>query len=115
MKDFEKNSLTFKERSKLFNELFSTGYFTDIQEKFAIISIAGWLTNELRVKKPDVTYYNVLKLVTKGLGIDDIELEKWAIIIEDFSYGISDFPHFDLTLKEAPKKLKELFSHMMPF
>lgn len=115
MKDFEKNSLTYKEEAKLFNDYFTTGYLPSIQDKFVIIDLIGWIVYELRKKKPDVTFYQITHKLAEGTGLNEDEIKKWAILAEDFSYQCKDFMDCGLKITEAPKKVKELFGKILPF
>ena len=108
--------MTFKEMERLYKEHFSTGYLaTDINNKFALISLIGYVTTHMKAKKPDVTYYQVIYKLAEGTGLDEKDIYKLAIISEDFAYGCKDFPTFGLSPKEMPKKIKEILSKYLPF
>lgn len=117
MKDFEKmSSLTYQQRAELFKDLFSLGYInSDINEKLALISLIGYTVMKLREKKPDVTYYQVVRKIAEGTGIREDFLWAIAIIAEDFSYGCKDFPKFGLKDKEIIPKIKDILNKYMPF
>ena len=94
--------MTFKEMKQLYNDNFSTGYLSEnINNKFALISLIGYITTHIQAKNPDVTYYQVVY--------------KLAIMCEDFAYGCTEFPTFGLSPKDMPKKVKELLMDRLPF
>ena len=115
MKDFERTSLTYKEKEELFNNLFTTGYLPNIRDKFALIDLLGWLVFELKKKKPGVTYYQITYKLAEGTGLNDEEIEKWAILAEDFSNNVTEFEQFNLKIKDVPKTIRELFKRILSF
>ena len=109
-------AMTFKEMEQLYKRHFSMGYLaTDINNKFALISLIGYITTHMKAKKPDVTYYQVVYKLAEGTGLEEEDIYKLAIISEDFAYGCKDFPTFGLSPKEMPKKIKEILSKYLPF
>lgn len=106
---------TYNQLNSIYKEWFTTGYLPSIEEKFALISLVGWLVYELRKKKPDITYYQIVNKLAEGSGLDEYEIYKIAIICDDFAYGCTKFPNFGLELNQVPAKIKELFSKIMPF
>lgn len=117
MKDLEKlSNPSYKDLALEYNKYFSIGKITsDINVKFALISLIGWIVYELQKKRPDITYYQIVKKLAVGTGLDDLDIYKIAIITEDFSYCCTDFPTFGISLKDAPKKIKEIMCNVMPF
>ena len=108
--------MTFKEMKQLYNEHFSTGYLSEnINNKFALISLIGYITTHMQAKKPDVTYYQVVYKLAQGTGLNEEEIYKLAIMCEDFAYGCTEFPTFGLSPKDMPKKVKELLMDRLPF
>ena len=112
-----KNSeLSFKELEEIYLKYFSLGKIaSNINEKFALISLIGYVVYNLKKKKPDITYYEVIYKLANGTGLSDLEIKALAIMIEDFSYECTDFPTFGLKPKEMPAKIKEILNKMMPF
>ena len=108
--------MTFKEMKQLYNEHFSTGYLaTDINNKFALISLIGYITTHMQAKNPDVTYYQVVYKLAEGTGLQEEDIYKLAIMSEDFAYGCKEFPTFGLKPKEMPVKVKEILCKYLPF
>lgn len=112
-----KNSeLTYKELEDFYNKYFSLGKIaSNINEKFALISLIGFITYNLKKKNPDITYYEIISKLANGTGLSDLEIKALAIMVEDFSYECIDFPTFGLKPKEMQAKIKEILNKMMPF
>lgn len=105
----------YKDLQHLYNEYFSLGYLnTDISSKFALISLMGYLVYKLKQKKPDITSYQVLRKLVNDKLPEDF-LKGLAVIIDDFSYGCTEFPTFNIEDKKIPAKIKELLNSYMPF
>lgn len=103
------------ELETLYQEKFSLGsYGDDISKKFALISFICFLYKKLREKKPDVTYYQIIYKVADGI-IPIEEINKLAVICEDFGYGCKEFPLFGIEPKEVPNKIKEILLEWLPF
>lgn len=100
----------------IYSQYFSTGYLAeDINMKFALISLIGYMVYTMRQKRPDVSYYEVCKKLMDGLGFNESEIKGLAILVEDFSYGCKNFPTFDVQPRDMPKKVKEILQNYMPF
>lgn len=102
----------------LYNREFSLGFLgKDINSKFALISLLGYLVMKLRKKKPEVTFLDTLiKINNAGTkSVPDKTAKSIAIIAEDFAYGCENFPTFDLKDKDIPKKIKEILNSSLPF
>ena len=107
---------TFRQLQDFYKQYFSTGNLAaDINMKFALISLIGYIVYNMKKKKPDVSYYEVCYKLMEGLGFEEIDVKGLAIVVEDFSYGCTDFPTFGIPPKEMPKKVREILSKYMPF
>lgn len=105
----------YKEMQELYNRYFSLGYLsTDISNKFALISLTGYLVYKLKQKKPDITSYQILRKIVNDRLPEDF-LKALAVIVDDFSYGCKEFPTFNIEDKKIPAKIKELLDSYMPF
>ena len=108
------NTPSYEEMQRMYAKYFTTGYLnTDINTKFALISLVGFLTYELQKKKPDVTHYQILKKLGEGLPEDQIK--GLAVVCSDFAYGCKQFPTFGIEPKKIPAKIKEILSSWLPF
>ena len=97
-------------------QYFSLGKIaSNINEKFALISLIGYIVYNMKKKKPDVTYYEIVYKLAEGSGLSDLEIKALAIMVEDFSYECTEFPTFGLKPKEMTVKIKEILSKKMPF
>ena len=107
---------TFKELQTLYSENFSTGYIGhNINMKFALISLIGYLVHELQKIKPDVTYYQVIYKLAETTGCSESFIKALAVVVEDFSYGCEDFPTFGLTVPQMKEKIKQILNGYLPF
>lgn len=105
----------YQEMQSLYKKLFSLGYLnTDINSKFALISLICYLTYELQKKNPDVTHYQIIRKIA-GTDIPEDFIKGLAVVCSDFSYGCNKFPTFGIEDKKIPSKIKELLSSYLPF
>lgn len=105
----------YEEMQRLYNRYYSLGYLnTDINSKFALISLVGYVVYKLKQKKPDVTSYQVIKKII-GNNIPEDFIKGLAVVIDDFSYGCTEFPTFGLEPKNIPSKIKEILNTYIPF
>ena len=108
--------IKYRDLEQIFKEYFSTGYINvDINTKFALISLICYLTNALRKKKPDVTYYQVIRKLNSKGQIPDEYVKGYAIMCEDFAYGCTEFPTFNIAPKDVPKTVSDILQKWMPF
>ena len=107
---------TYRQLQELYKRYFSTGNLAaDINMKFALISLIGYIVYTMKKKKPDVSYYEVCYKLAEGLGFTELQIKGLAIMVEDFSYGCTDFPTFGLKPKDMPGKIREILQKYMPF
>lgn len=108
-------SASYSNMRRLYKEYFSLGYLnTDINTKFALISLICYITEKLKKKKPDVTYYQVIYKLASNL-VSEESIKGLAIMCEDFSYGCTQFPTFGIEDKDIPKKIREILHNWLPF
>lgn len=105
----------YQDMQRLYNRYYSLGNLeTDINTKFALISLIGYLTFKLRQKKPDVTAYKVIRKIV-GDSLPEDFIKGVAIVVEDFSYNCESFPTFGIKDTEIPFKIKEILLNYVPF
>lgn len=105
----------YEEMQRVYNQYFSMGYLnTDINTKFALISLICYLTEKLKAKKPNVTHYQVVRKLSEGIIPED-QIKGLSVICSDFSYGCTEFPTFGIGDKNIPAKIKEILSKWLPF
>lgn len=113
MKDID--SIKYSDLKSYYSKYFSLGYLnTDINTKFALISLICYLVNKLKEKRPDVTYYQIIY----KLGVDSVTedfIKGLSIMCEDFAYGCKEFPTFGIKDKDIPLKIKEILKTYLPF
>lgn len=105
----------YEEMQRTYGLYFSLGHLnTDINTKFALISLICYLTEKLKEKRPDVTHYQVIRKVSDGCIPEDT-IKGLAVVCSDFSYGCKEFPTFGIEDKKIPGKIKEILSNWAPF
>lgn len=109
-------SPSYLQLTDYYSKHFSLGYInSDINVKFALISLIGYIVTELKKKNPDVTFYTTVHKLAEGSGIPE-ELEyAIAIIAEDFAYQCKTFPTFGMQPSQMVAKIKEILNLYMPF
>lgn len=106
---------SYQDMQRLYNRYYSLGYLnTDINTKFALISLVGYLVHKLKQKKPDITVYQVIKKII-GEELPEDFIKGISVVIEDFSYRCNNFPTFGIEGKNIPLKIKEILSKYVPF
>lgn len=108
--------MTYPELKDIHNKYFALGYIaTDIKQKFAVISLICYIVNSLRKKTPDVTYYQIITKLSVGTGLTEDEIKGLAIVCEDFAYGCTEFPTFEIKPSDMPKTIKQILMKKLPF
>lgn len=103
-----------EEMRKIHSDLFSLGFLgNDIKNKFALISLICYLVHQFKLKKPGITYYQVIKKIDESLPEDFVK--SLAIICEDFGYGCHEFITFGISPKDIPNKIREILQNKLPF
>lgn len=111
-----KEDISYKELCSFYTTYFGTGYLpNDINIKFALISLAGFIVTTMRKKNPDISYYRVLHKIAEGTGLTELEIKCLSIQCEDFAYGCTSFPTFGIKPKDMPAKIKEIMCKKLPF
>lgn len=109
--------MKYDELKRLYSEYFSLHYLNtnDISEKFALISLICYVTYKTKLKKPDVTHYQIIMKLSQNIGLDEDFIKGLSIVCEDFSYGCTEFPTFGLKGKAILEKIVEILKNFMPF
>lgn len=109
-----RKSLSYNQLKELYNDYFSLGNLnTDINTKFALISLTCYLLKKLQEQKPDITAYKVLRKINDDLSEEFIK--GLAVVVEDFYYNCKEFPTFGIEPKKMPAKIKEILDSYIPF
>lgn len=110
------SSKSYEELLRCYQENFSLGYFnTDIKNKFALISLVCYVTYKAKEKKPGVTHYEILMQISKGMNIPYAMIMRLAVICDDFAYGCTEFPTFELKGNAVVKTIKDILNSYVPF
>ena len=108
--------MDFKSLQSIYTEYFSLGKIaSDINTKFALISLICFVTTTMKKKKPDVTYYRVVSKLCEGTGWTDNEVKGLAIVCESFGYECTEFPTFNIKPSDMTKTIKEILNKRLPF
>ena len=111
-------SIDYDKLCKIYTKYFTLAYVSkDISDKFACISLTCYITNELRKRGQKVTCFDVLKKIEPNFGEVNTNgfLKPLGAICEDFMYGCTEFPTFDIPPKNIPKTLKNILDNYCPF
>ena len=109
-------SPSYNEMRRMYSKLFSLGYLnTDINTKFALISLICYVTYKAKMKKSDVTHYQILMNITKDKPLPEDYIKGLAVVCEDFSYGCATFPTFNIKPSEIVKTIQDILSKSLPF
>lgn len=109
-----KEELNFDELRDIYMQYFSLGKLScNINEKFALISLLGYITQKAKQKHPDVTYYSIIKKIDDSLPEEYVK--SLAIIVEDFSFNVKEFPTFGIKGPDMIKTVKSILNKYLPF
>lgn len=105
----------YAEMQRIYSRYFSLGFLNkDINTKFALISLIGYLTDKVKSKRPDTTHYQIIRKIV-GNDVEEDFVKGLAIVCSDFAYGCKSFPTFGIEDKSIPAKIKEILSDRLPF
>lgn len=105
----------YEEMQAIYSRYFSLDFLgSDINNKFALISLTCYITEKLKKQKPDWTHWKTLYEINKGTVSED-KLKGLAVICSDLGYGCTSFPTFGIADKDIPAKIKELLEKYVPF
>ena len=78
MSDIETEDwLSYKEMLRIHSKLFSLGFLdADFKTKMALISLICYITYKAKMKKPDVTHYQIVQKLANGKGLGVMDLSK---------------------------------------
>jgi hypothetical protein len=108
-------ALKFEELQEIYRQNFSLKYLdTDFTTKAALVGLIDYLVEQLKAKKPDITYYQVIRKLS-DVSIPEEFIKGLAIVCEDWAYGCREFPNFGLETKDIPNKIKEILKSYIPF
>lgn len=113
----EFKSFSRKEKVLFYSKNFSLGYIDNMDDKFILISLVSLTYLKLNKKSPITPLEVLLKITKAEEGTYFYEfLENLAIIVEDFSYGLTTASNCGLkSSEEIINKIKELLSKWIPF
>lgn len=118
----EYSELSYDEKKKLYNDLFSLGVLnqsTNVNDKLILISLLSLTYIRLKEKNKKITPLDILKSITKQPEDNSYfynMLEALSIIVEDFSYDCTVADNCGLkTSQEIINKIKEILDSWTPF
>lgn len=105
----------YEELQDIYSRYFSLGFLgSDVNKKFALISLVCYITEKIKKQKPDWTHWKTLYGINKGAVPEDF-LKSLAVMCSDFAYGCTSFPTFGITDKDIPNKIRGLLKEHLPF
>lgn len=105
----------YAEMQRMYSRYFSLGFLNkDLNTKFALISLIGYLTDKVKSKRPDTTHYQIIRKIA-GNDVEEDFVKGLAVVCSDFAYGCKSFPTFGIEDKNIPAKIKEILSDRLPF
>lgn len=105
----------YAEMQRIYSRYFSLGFLNkDLNTKFALISLIGYLTDKVKSKRPDTTHYQIIRKIA-GNDVEEDFVKGLAVVCSDFAYGCKSFPTFGIEDKNIPTKIKEILSDRLPF
>lgn len=110
--------LSFEKALAIYTKNFSLNNLSrSLENKFAVIALTCYITNEIRKKGKKITCYDVLLKIGKDFcqTEKDTFLKALGVICEDFMYACDTFPDFGISPQEMPKTLKKLLDGYLPF
>ena len=103
------------ELQQFYSKTYSLGYLgVDINTKFALISLLGYLTYKIKQKKPSVTSYQIIKQISKNKFPEKF-VKGLSVVVDDFSYGCKEFSTFGIEDKKIPQQISGILSTYTPF
>lgn len=111
------NNPSYEELKGIYSKYFSLGKIAgDINNKFGLISLIGFLTKQARQKNPDATCYQVIMKVTEGKSLPQEYVIGLAIVCEDFMYEVKDFNTCGCkSAKEMIVQINNILDNWLPF
>lgn len=112
------NHPNYNELKDIYYRYFSLrGIAGEIDNKFALISLIGFLTHQARMKTPDATCYQVIRKVTDGkLNLPDELINGLAIVCEDFMAGSTKYNACGCkSAKEMIDQINVILEKWLPF
>lgn len=88
---------------------------TDINAKFALISLVCFLTYNLRKKKDSITHYQIVRKAAEGLDLPEDFLKTVAVVCADFGYNCKTFPTFNIQPKNMFSEIRKILENYLPF
>ena len=111
---------TYSELEETYRKYFSLSCLdTTIENKFGLISLVCFLTQQSRKKNPDATCYQVIMKIVGNEITDKYRLQflrGLSIVCDDFMKHTSNFLTFDLkSSKDMVTRIKDIIDTWLPF
>ena len=100
----------------VYGKYFSLGYLnTDINTKFALISLVNYITVKLNKPNKPVDQLAVLNKINSDLKLPQEFIDGLSVVCEDFAYGCKTFPTFGIEDKKIVSTIKSILEKYVPF
>lgn len=109
---------TYEELEERYSYYSLSGLNTTIENKFGLISLICFLTQQARKKNPDATCYQVImKIMDNADNKYTLQfLRGLSIVCSDFMKNTTEFATFGLkSSKEMVSRIKEIIDTWLPF
>lgn len=108
---------SYEELRNIYTKYFSMRNMgADINNKFGLLSLVGFLTDKARQKNPDASCYQVLMKVTSGRNFPDEYLKGLSIVCEDFMYNVKSFNTCGCkSAQEMIAQINNILDNWLPF
>ena len=100
----------------IYGKYFTLGYLnTDINSKFALISLVNYVAMKLSKPNKIVTPLMVLNKINSDLKLPQDFIDGLSIVCEDLAYGCKTFPTFGIEEKKLVPTIKGILDKWVPF
>lgn len=108
---------SYEELKAIYSKYFSLGNIAgDINNKFGLLSLIGFLTHQARQKNPNATCYQVIMKVLGDKTMPPEYINGLSIVCEDFMYGVKSFNTCGCkSAKEMIEQINNVLDKWLPF
>lgn len=108
---------TYQELRDFYATTFSLGDINgSIDNKFALISLVCFLTQQAKKQNPDANCYKVLMKVTEGFRYPEKLIKGLSVVCEDFMYNCEEFNKCGCkSANEMVTQINTILANWLPF
>lgn len=114
------SNLSYEEKSKIYSNIFSLGFFGEnMNDKLILVSLLSLTYKRMLEKDASITPLKILLKITNQKEDNSIffnMLESLSLLVEEMSYGVKEIDTCGLkNSNEVINKIKELLNKWIPF